>query len=267
MRNKILLALLLAAAPGAAKDLTEKPSLWDTYKVLMGKKFVDMTHAFKPGIPHWKGFMDEQVRKIYSYSSDGFRAERYTFTGQWGTHADPPAHFHEGLRTLDQIEPREMLAPLVVIDISSRAAENPDTQLEVADVLRWEEKYGKVPAGAFVVKRDDWGKRWPDPLLMLNPDSKKRERTPGWSLDALKLLVRERNILAIGHETVNTDAGLLVSDDRYPAETYILGENKYQIELLANVDQVPEYGALAVIAFPKPENSSGFPARVFAILP
>lgn len=250
-----------------AAEKTERPTLWDTYKVLMGKKFVDMTHAFKPGIPHWKGFTDQQVKKLYSHSTDGFWVERYTFVGQWGTHVDPPAHFHQGLRTLDQIEPREMIAPLVVIDISSRALENPDTQLEVADVLLWEEKHGKVPAGAFVVKRDDWGKRWPDPLLMQNLDSKNRERYPGWSVDALKLLVRDRNILAIGHETINTDMGLNVSDDRYPAETYILGENKYQIELLANVDQVPEYGALAVITFPKPEKGSGFPARVFAILP
>jgi kynurenine formamidase len=50
-------------------------------------------------------------------------------------------------------------------------------------------------------------------------------------------------------------------------ERYVLGTNHYQIELLTNLDQVPELGALIVAAFPKPKNGSGFPARVFAILP
>jgi hypothetical protein len=34
-----------------------------------------------------------------------------------------------------------------------------------------------------------------------------------------------------------------------------------------NLDQVPEAGALVVVSFPKPKGGSGFPARVFAILP
>ena len=45
-------------------------------------------------------------------------------------------------------------------------------------------------------------------------------------------------------------------------ETYILSTNHYQIELLTNLDQVPEYGAIVVVSFPKPKGGSGFPARV-----
>jgi len=40
-----------------------------------------------------------------------------------------------------------------------------------------------------------------------------------------------------------------------------------QIELLANLDQVPESGAIVVASFPKPQGGSGFPARMFAIVP
>ena len=50
-------------------------------------------------------------------------------------------------------------------------------------------------------------------------------------------------------------------------ESYILHQNHYQIELLTNLDRVPEYGALVVVTFPKVKDGSGFPARVFAILP
>ncbi len=57
------------------------------------------------------------------------------------------------------------------------------------------------------------------------------------------------------------------SADLFPLETYVLSTNHFQIELLANLDQVPQAGALVVVAFPKPLEGSGFPARVFAILP
>jgi kynurenine formamidase len=50
-------------------------------------------------------------------------------------------------------------------------------------------------------------------------------------------------------------------------ETYILGTDHFQTELIANLDKVPEAGAIVVMTFPKPKGGSGFPARVFAILP
>jgi kynurenine formamidase len=83
----------------------------------------------------------------------------------------------------------------------------------------------------------------------------------------LQYLYEERGITASGHEPTDTDPGVATSEDDYSLEAYILGTNHYQIELLANLDQVPEYGALVVVSFPKPKDGSGFPARVFAILP
>ena len=50
-------------------------------------------------------------------------------------------------------------------------------------------------------------------------------------------------------------------------ESYVLGLNHYQIEMLANLDKVPEAGALVMVTWPKPEGGTGFPARVIAILP
>ncbi len=251
-------------APSPQKN---SPVLWDIYKTLSAKEFVDLTHAFRSGIPKWKGYPDEKRKTIYEYRSDGFWAEQYTIVGQWGTHADPPAHFHQGLRTLDKIPVKEMVAPLVLIDISEKAQKNADTVLSVDDVKKWETKHGKVPEGAFVVCKTGWSLKWPDLDLMQNRDAKGIMHYPGWSVEALKFLIQERYIIAIGHETTDTDPGFNVSADRYPAQAYVHGENRYQIELLDNLDRVPEYGALAIVTFPKPENGSGFPARVFAILP
>ena len=74
-------------------------------------------------------------------------------------------------------------------------------------------------------------------------------------------------ITASGHETTDTDPGLATTKDDYSLESYILGLNHYQIELLANLDQVPEAGGMVWISFPKALDGSGFPARVVAVVP
>jgi hypothetical protein len=45
----------------------EESSLWKIQKTLAAKKFVDLTHAFEPGIPRWPGFPDETRKTIYWY--------------------------------------------------------------------------------------------------------------------------------------------------------------------------------------------------------
>ena len=135
------------------------------------------------------------------------------------------------------------------------------------DVKAWEAKYGPVPEGAFVAMRTDWSQRWPSQEKMQNKDANGVAHYPGWSAEVLKFLYEERKITASGHETTDTDPGIATSQDDYSLEFYILNADHYQIELLANLDQVPEQGAIVVATWPKPKKGSGFPARVFAILP
>jgi kynurenine formamidase len=247
--------------------------LADALAVLQSKQFVDLTHVFEPGIPHWPGFPDEKRETLYWYDEGkgtqgkGFFAQQFTHVGQWGTHCDPPAHFVKGKRTIDQIAPEEMILPLVVLDVHEQAARNPDYTIRMDDVRDWERRHGPIPEGAFVAMRTDWSKRWPDAKTMRNEDAKGVAHYPGWSKEVLKYLYEDRKIMASGHETLDTDPGIATSKGDYSLETYILGTDHYQIELLTNLDEVPEAGAIVVVAFPKPKGGSGFPARVFAILP
>lgn len=267
---RIAVAAWLFLASGAAAS---EPSLLEIQKILAGKKMVDLTHAFAPGIPRWQGFPDEKRETAYWYEKgrgtlgDGFFTEIFTHVGQWGTHVDPPAHFIRGLRTVDQITLPEMILPLVLIDVHAESEKNPDYTLTLERVRKWEADHGAIPIGSFVAMRTDWSKRWPDIARMENKDGKGISHYPGWSMPALKYLYEERKITASGHETTDTDPGIAASKDDYALETYILSTNHYQIELLTNLDQVPESGAIVVATFPKPKDGSGFPARVFAICP
>ena len=267
-----LLILTFTSTFSVAKS-EDDTSLWKLQRTLASKKYVDLTHAFAPGIPRWPGFPDETRKTIYWYDKRpdtmgvGFFSELFTHVGQWGTHVDPPAHFIKGLRTVDQIDLKEMILPLVVADVHEEVAKNPDYTLSIERLKKWETNHGRIPASAFVAMRTDWSKRWPDAAKMENKDPNGVAHYPGWSLPALKYLYEDRKITASGHETTDTDPGIATTKDDYSLETYILSTNHYQIELLTNLDQVPESGAIVVVSFPKPKGGSGFPARVFAILP
>jgi kynurenine formamidase len=270
----LLVAIISAAGAGKVASVNaEEPSLARIQQILVGKKLVDLTHAFEPGIPRWPGFPDEKRETIYGYEKgegtkgEGFLAEVFTMVGQWGTHVDPPAHFIKGLRTVDQIELKEMILPLVVIDVHEEAARDADYTLTMDRVKKWEADHGKIPEGAFVAMRTDWSKRWPDTAKMENKDSAGVAHYPGWSKETLRFLYEERKITASGHEPTDTDPGVATSKNDYSLEMYVLSTNHYQIEMLANLDQVPESGAIVIVSFPKPKGGSGFPARVFAIVP
>ena len=223
--------------------------------------WVDLTHAFEPGIPHYEAFPDE-VREVVVDYDDGFRAHRYSHIGQWGTHVDPPAHFDRGGRTLDQIPVTEMLLELVVLDVTEQTREDPGFAIPRSVIDEHEAVHGPVPSGAFVALRTGWGARWPDPDAIANGG-----RTPGWTLGALAHLVEDRGVTAIGHEQTDTDPGTELAAGRVDAERYILGSGRWQIELLANLDRVPERGALILATWPRPRRGTGFPARCVAIVP
>jgi kynurenine formamidase len=261
-----IVAFVLSAAsrPARPDDL----SLWEIYATkIKPRQFVDLTHAFESGIPRWPGFPAEERKTIYTYEKDGFFAELFTHVGQYGTHCDPPGHFHKGLRMIDEIPVKEMILPLVVIDCSQKVAANPDYQLVLGDVKAWEGKHGRIPPGSFVAMRSDWYKRFADFEAFYNKDDKGQAHYPGWTIEALQFLFDERGVTAIGHEPIDSDAAVAQKEGFFSCESYVLQTNRFQIELIANLDKVPEAGALLVCSWPKPKAGSGFPARLFAILP
>lgn len=247
------------------------PSLPEILDQLRACRWIDLTHPFEPGIPHYAGFPDERRTALYDHDEgagtmgSGFLTHEYTHVGQWGTHVDPPVHFTRGGRSLDQIGVEEMLLPLVVLDVREEVAGEPDLAAGTDVIGLHEDSHGPIPPGAFVALLTGWGERWPDPARMANRDEAGAAHSPGWSADALRLLVEDRAVTAVGHDVTDTDPGRMVDAGDVPAETYILGADRWQLELMANLDRVPPRGALIVATWPKPLGGSGFPARAFAI--
>jgi kynurenine formamidase len=247
-------------SPGGSTDL------WQVYeRSLKTAKYIDLTHTITPTIPVWKGFgpsrfqpsTDPQTHKPYTYAKEGFEATAYQLsTDQLGTQLDPPAHWAPEYPAIDELPPTYTLRPLVVISIVDKVASDAAYHLQIGDIEQWETKHGRIPAGSVVMVRSDWSKGWPDPALA------QREKFPGVSLDALKFLHEQRQILFHGHEPLDTD-----TTPTLEGEHWLMHNGYAQAEGVAHLDQVAETGCLIAIGYPKFQGGLGGYARYVAICP
>jgi kynurenine formamidase len=271
------LALSIDLGPNAAAD--EKPSpkaesLWGFYNSALSKaKYIDLTHAIAPGGPIGEGFTDFTVGPTragvaipgfinagepFSYEKHGVAITAYDLPmDHIGTQFGPPAHLSDHGATISDIPPTVSLRPLVVVNIAPKVAADPGYQATVADIKAWERRHGTVPAGSVVMIRSDWSKKWNDPKRFTT------QPFPGVTLAALKYLYLDRHVLMHGHEPLDTDN----TAPEFVGEKWILQHNFAQAEGVANLDQVPESGALISIGFAKFEGGSGGFARYIAIAP
>jgi kynurenine formamidase len=258
--------VVLAGTLFLADREPKSTSLWDVYdQSLKHAKYVDLTHTINPSIPVWHGFgpskflptVDPATNRPYTYEKDGFEATHYDLsTDQLGTQLDPPAHWNPYYPAIDELPPTYTIRPLVVIPIQDKVAKDPGYQMSVDDIRDWEKRNGKIPEGSVVFIRSDWSKQWP------NPELATRAQFPGVKLDALKFLHLERKILFHGHEALDTD-----TTPTLEGEAWLLKNGYTQGEGVANLDKVPEKGALVAIGFPKLQGGTGGYARYIAICP
>lgn len=187
-----------------------------------------------------------------------------------GTHFDAPVHWVTGKdhprNTVDTIDPALFIGPAAVVDASAEVAANPDWLLTVNFLAAWEAKHGRIPNGAWLLFRTDWSKRLADPASFVNM-REDGAHTPGPTQETVEWLIKERNVRGFGVETINTDAGQAYGwPTPYPCHTLMHGANRYGLQCLKNLDQLPPHGALIVAAPLKIQGGSGSPLRVFALV-
>lgn len=247
--------------------------LWNTLKQLQSCRWVELSHSMNNNSPYWAGIPDGSVelgKVVYDWGNPMLdcQIQTFQFPGQFGTHIDFPSHFIKDALSSESYGVQNMMYPLCVIDITKQVAEDVHYAVTVEDIQAYEAQYGPIPDGAFVALRTDWYKRWPDMNDFANLDEEGGEHCPGWSMEALKYIYEVRNAAANGHETLDTDASMVaVEAGDLACERYVLASGKLQIEVLQNLDQVPPAGAILAAAWPRIENATGLPVRVWAICP
>lgn len=185
-----------------------------------------------------------------------------------GTHLDAPTHWVSGRDGLsvDQIPPNRLIGPIAVIDVTAEVEKNADFVLEPEHIEAWESENGPLPEGAWLILRTGWGSRVGDPERFANADAD-GPHTPGISSAAAKWLAESSPISGFGVETVGIDAGGAGGfEPMFPAHYYLLGNNKYGLTQLLNVEKLPTLGAVLVVSPLPIVGGTGSPARVFALV-
>jgi kynurenine formamidase len=224
------------------------------------KRLVDLTHTFTEGFPVFT-FDPPSRRDLVTIPTGGFYSQEWTFGEHSGTHMDAPGHFTPGGRLSPQITPQELIVPIVVVDISRRAARDPDAMLLRDDLVGFERRHGRIPQGALVAMNSGWAKKIGDPLAFKGGAAFPNYHFPGFSLDAAMWLVEERSVTAIGVDTLSLDPG---NSTTFAVHVNFLATDRYGLENLNNLDEIPPRGALAYVGLIPWEEGSGGPCRVIA---
>ena len=150
-----------------------------------------------------------------------------------------------------------------MIDLTDRVHEDYLTTID--DIERWEERYGRIPAGSWVLLRTGWAAhQYTDKFLGVREDG---GHWPGNHPEVPKFLAKERDVIGVGTEPVGTDSGQSSTfAEPLPCHYHMHGNNKFGLSSLNNLHLLPPTGAMLITPPLKIKEGSGSPCRVLALV-
>lgn len=106
-----------------------------------------------------------------------------------------------------------------------------------------------------------WGDHVNDPRFR-NADDDGVMHFPGFHVDAAEMLMEEADVAGIAVDTLSLDHG--PSPD-FATHYAWLPTNRWGLECVASLDEVPAAGATLVVGAPKHRGGTGGPARLFTL--
>ncbi|MEN8375304.1 MAG: cyclase family protein [Gemmatimonadota bacterium] len=234
-------------------------------------RLVDLTHTFDESTVFWPTSPTrfELDTLAYGDGPGGFFYSAFTFATpeHGGTHLDAPLHFARNGHATDEVPLERLVAPAVVIDVTERAAADPDYLLSAQDVAAFEAEHGVIAEGSIVLLRTGWDARWPDAAAYLGDDTPgdaSNLHFPSFGVDAARKLVEERGVAALGADVGSIDYGR--STD-FQVHQLAMARNVPGLENLTNLAELPSTGAIVVALPMKIGGGSGGPLRAIALVP
>ena len=228
------------------------------------KNIQDLTHTLTPDFP----FIPVPgitfpfgIKPIATLEKHGVRANQWTIHEHLGTQVDAPNHFALNGISLEKLDVKDLIVPVIVIDISEKSSRDSDATLTVDDIKQWELNYGRIPDNACVMMYSGWERfLYEDKYLGL--DKSHTKHFPGISLEAIHFLTTERNISGVGVDVISFDPGY---DNEYKGHKLLFNANKWAVEAVANLKLIPKKGAWLFVGAPKVEGATGGIVRLLAV--
>jgi kynurenine formamidase len=247
----------LASTAAAASAFVSTPAMAAGH----GVTFEDMTHTLSEDFPTYFGEPGYSAEQVFNFAEHSFNLLNLTINEHTGTHIDAPLHFSADGTSVDEIEVSNLVAPLCVIDIAARAADDADTRVTPDDIAAWIAANGEIPAHACVAMHSGWGsKTATDAYRGFDGTA---QHYPGFHVEAAQMLMEDTGAASMAVDTLSLDHG--ISAD-FATHYAWLPSGRFGIENLANLDKVPAAGATLVIGAPKHKGGTGGSARIFAMV-
>jgi kynurenine formamidase len=224
---------------------------------------IDLTHTMSPDFPTFFGVPGIEMQKQFDFKKDGFNLYWWRIIEHAGTHFDAPMHFSDSGASAAQFGADDLVVPLAVIDVSVKAANNPDYLLTREDLAEWEERHGRLPEQCCVAMHSAWARHVVDPAKYTGKDAGGVFHFPGVSPQAAEWLMRERRVTGLAVDTLSLDHG--PSKD-FRTHLAWLPTGRWGLENVANLDGVPASGATLIVGVAKVEDATGGPARLIALV-
>lgn len=222
---------------------------------------VDLTHTLDINFPTFDGVQQLELETLHTLADDGYNMKRWLVVEHTGTHMDAPFHFSDQ-DSADLIPVDKLVGPLVVVDISAKAEKDPDAQLTPDDIKAWEEKFGPMPSGAIVAMHSGWDVHVKSDKFR-NADADGGMHFPGIHIETAEMLITERDVKGVMVDTLSLDFG--PSAD-FAFHYCWLASNRWGMECVANLSQLPPQGAVVIAGGPKIAGATGGPSRVIALV-
>lgn len=223
----------------------------------------DMTHTLDADFPTFSGTPSFAEHNQFTYAKDGYNLKVLTIDEHIGTHIDAPLHFSEHAHAVDEIPPKSLFNPLVVVDIRAKANTNPDAELTPDDITTWQKQYGDLPQGCCVALLSGWA-RYSKGGKFRNADAQGVMHFPGFHIETINMLLENNAVVGVATDTLSFDCG---QSTDFAAHYAWLPSGRWALEALDNLDKVPVFGAMLVVGAPKHRGGTGGPSRVFALSP
>lgn len=226
-------------------------------------RIVDLTQPLTDTTPTFPAFNPPVREVVYTVENDGFYVQTWSFAEHSATHMDAPGHFVADAPLVDELDPANFIAPLVVIDIAARAEQDPDALLTPDDIMAWESANGEIPAGALVAMYSGWETKYTDVQAFRGMDDSGVLHFPGLHPEAILMLTEERDIVGMGVDTLSLDHG---PSSTFDAHFALLRAGKYGLENLKLAEIVSVANAMVFVGIPLYQQGSGGPCRVLAMV-
>lgn len=235
--------------------------------MVSGMQLVSLSHVHDPTTTNvYPGDPPFELETVATIEKDGYYL-RFARQGEHtGTHWGAPGHFNLGEPLADELDLEDLHLGAVKIDVRDKCARDDDYAVTIADLEAWEETYGRIPDESMVILWTGWEAKW-GTAGFTNAGADGALHHPGFAVETARWLIDTGRLGrrgGTGTDAFSPDVG---ADATYAVSRLVYQRHRISLEVLANLEALPETGAHILCGGQINRAGSGSPALIYGLLP